>query len=225
MLKGEMRSKPPSVPTIETFAPISLTGGPARFALPLDEEFFPPALARRAVEAFIIEGQVLEIAASLDSLPLRSPAACFVCLKTVAGKLRGCIGTVEPAHETLGEEVIHNAIGAATRDPRFPSVSGDELPFLRYTVDVLERPEPATLEDLDPAEFGVIVEDNMGWRRGLLLPAIEGVESVSDQLRIVTRKAGLTSGEPYQLYRFRVHRFREAASAETFQPKEGLTDA
>ncbi len=220
-----MRSKPPSVLTFETFAPTPLTGGPARLAPLPDEEFFPPILARRAVEAFILGGRILETAASLDSRPLGSPGACFVCLKTVAGKLRGCIGTVEPARETLIEEIIHNAIGAATRDPRFPSVSGDELPFLSYTVDLLGRPEPATIEDLDPAEFGVIVEDNTGCRRGLLLPAIEGVESVSDQLRIVTRKARLASDEPHQLYRFRVQRFREAASAETFQPKEGLTDA
>lgn len=220
-----MRSKPPPVPIFETCAPTSLTDGPARLVPPLDEEFFPPALARRAVEAFILRGRILGIATSLDSLLLGRPGACFVCLKTVAGRLRGCIGTIEPACETLVEEIIHNAISAATRDPRFTSVSGEELPSLRYTVDVLERPEPATLEDLDPAEFGVIVEDNTRRRRGLLLPALEGIESVSDQLRIVTHKAGLAFGEPHQLYRFRVHRFREGAFAETFQPKEGLTDA
>lgn len=220
-----MRSK--SSPDIapEILAASLSAGGRATLLPPPEEESLPPALARRAVEAFILRRQILEVATEPPSALSPGPAACFVCLKTVAGKLRGCIGTVEPARKALAEEIIHNAIGAATRDPRFRPVSADELPLLRYTVDVLERPEPAALEDLDPTEFGVIVEDNTGRRRGLLLPAIEGVESALEQVRIATRKAGMASGEPHQLYRFRVRRFREAARAETFQPKEGLPDA
>lgn len=178
---------------------------------PPDEAFFPPALARCAVEAFILRSRIFEAGAARVSTLLSSPAACFVCLKTVAGQLRGCIGTVEPVRPALAEEIIYNAIGAATRDPRFPPVLGDELPLLRYTVDVLERPEPAALEDLAPAEFGIIVEDNTGRRRGLLLPALEGIERACDQVQIATRKAGISSGEPHKLYRFRVFRFREAA--------------
>jgi AmmeMemoRadiSam system protein A len=215
-----MRSKPSPGTALETFAAASHAGGRAPLLSPPGVESFPPALARRAVEAFVLGGRVLEVGAAPAASLWRTPAACFVCLKTAAGKLRGCIGTIEPAREALAEEIVYNAIGAATRDPRFPPVSGDELPLLRYTVDVLERPEPAALEDLDPAEFGVIVEDNTGRRRGLLLPALEGVERVCDQVRIATRKAGISSGEPLKLYRFRVRRFREAASTGTFQPKE-----
>jgi AmmeMemoRadiSam system protein A len=225
MLKGEMRSKPSPGVAPETFAAASPASGRAVFLPPPQDEAFPPALARRAVEAFVLHREILEGPTDPASALLLGPAACFVCLKTVAGQLRGCIGTVEPARHALAEEIVHNAIGAATRDPRFAPVSADELKLLRYTVDVLERPEPAALEDLDPAQFGVIVEDNTGRRRGLLLPAIEGVESVLEQVRIATRKAGIASGEPYQLYRFRVRRFREAACAETFQTKEGLPDA
>jgi AmmeMemoRadiSam system protein A len=220
-----MRSKPSSGTTLDTPAPALPVAGPGPLRPLPDEESFPAALARSAVEIFVLRGEVLEVADGPAATLLLGPAACFVCLKTLAGKLRGCIGTVEPARRTLSAEIVHNAIRAATRDPRFPPVSADELPLLRYTVDVLERPEPATLEDLNPSEFGVIVEDNTGRRRGLLLPAIEGVERVCDQILIATRKAGIASGEPHKLYRFRVRRFREAAGAGTFQPKEGLSDA
>lgn len=211
MLKGEMRSKRGHVPTSGHTAPAPPVAGSAALLDSLDEEFFLPSLARRAVETLIIEGQRLVVADVQVPPLLRVEAACFVCLKTVSGGLRGCIGTVRPAAPTLGEEIIRNAADAATRDPRFRPVTEDELPLLRYTVDVLETPEPAALEELDPAEFGVIVEDNTGCRRGLLLPAIEGVETAFRQVQIATRKAGISSGEPLKLYRFRVRRFREGA--------------
>lgn len=178
---------------------------------PADEENLPPALARLAVEAFVREGRILQAGPAFSSPLLDDAAACFVCIKTGGRSLRGCIGTIRPARGRLAEEIIANAIGAATRDQRFPPVMGEELTLLRYSVDVLERPEPARPEDLDPAEFGVIVEDNTGRRRGLLLPALEGVETVSEQVRIASGKAGILAGEPLQLYRFRVRRFREAA--------------
>jgi AmmeMemoRadiSam system protein A len=167
-----------------------------------------PALARRAVETFIREQLII----SLGSLPpdsiLNSKAACFVCIKT-AHDLRGCIGTVEPVMHTLAEEIITNAIHAATLDPRFDPVSGGELLDLYYTVDVLETPEPALYEDLDPREYGVIVEDKSSSRRGLLLPNIEGIETPDQQIRIAARKAGLTPHMPLRLQRFRVRRFTE----------------
>ncbi|HEV3470874.1 MAG TPA: AmmeMemoRadiSam system protein A [Pyrinomonadaceae bacterium] len=179
-------------------------------ASPADDETLPPALARRAVETFVLEKRILQAGEALSPPFLDAAAGCFVCIKT-AGRLRGCIGTIRPTRSSLAEEIIVNAIGAATRDPRFPPVSGRELPLLRYSVDVLEEPEPTRMEDLDPAEFGVIVEDNTGRRRGLLLPALDGVETVSEQIRIAAGKAGIPLGEPLQLYRFRVRRFREAA--------------
>jgi AmmeMemoRadiSam system protein A len=213
MLKGEMRSKSSPGTAFENLVAPPPGGGPAPLPTPTEDEFFPPALARRAVETLTLEGRILEVAMFPASPLLSARAACFVCLKTVSDKLRGCIGTTHPARAALAEEIVHNAISAATQDPRFPPVSADELPLLRYTVDILESPEPAALDDLNPAEFGVIVEDNTGRRRGLLLPAIEGIEKVCDQVQIATRKAGIASGEPLKLYRFRVRRFREAARA------------
>ena len=178
----------------------------ARELIPQDDNL--PALARRAVETFIREQLII----SLGSLPpdsiLNSKAACFVCIKT-ARDLRGCIGTVEPVRHTLAEEIITNAIHAATLDPRFDPVDGGELRDLYYTVDVLETPEPALYEDLDPREYGVIVEDKSSYRRGLLLPNIEGIETPEQQIRIAARKAGLTPNMPLRLQRFRVRRFTE----------------
>ncbi len=167
-----------------------------------------PALARKAVETFIRDGNVLEPRESSDDL-LRARAPCFVCLKTLNGDLRGCIGTIEPVKDTLAEEIVANAISAATSDPRFDPVRPAELSNLRYSVDVLSHPEPAVAEELDPRVFGVIVEDESGSRRGLLLPDIPGIDDVEQQIEIAARKAGISSGEPIKLSRFRVERYRE----------------
>lgn len=168
-----------------------------------------PALARRAVETFVLERRIISPTPAAPSSLLNQRFACFVSLKTAERELRGCIGTVEPERDSLAEEIIANAISAATRDPRFPPVSPDELPFLRYSVDVLETPEPALLEDLDPAVFGVIVTDHLGLRRGLLLPDIEGIETAGQQIQIAARKAGIAAHESLRLLRFRARRFSE----------------
>ncbi|HEX7314885.1 MAG TPA: AmmeMemoRadiSam system protein A [Pyrinomonadaceae bacterium] len=177
---------------------------------PCDESSIA-VLARIAVEAYILSGCVLEPPTFSDESPLAKPSACFVCIKTLERELRGCIGTVEPALPTLAEEVIANAVKAATRDPRFRPVSGDELPSLLYSVDVLGSLEPARLEDLNPATFGVVVTDRSGSRRGLLLPAIESIETADQQVGVAARKAGIEPGEPLRLYRFRTRRFSESA--------------
>ena len=167
------------------------------------------ALARAAAEAFVFEGRVIEPPRPPRTPLLNRPAACFVCIKTLGRELRGCIGTVEPEKRTLAEEVIANAIKAATRDTRFKPVTGDELPSLRYSVDVLGDLEPAAFEDLDPSVFGVVVTNDSGSRRGLLLPAIDGVSTAGQQVSVAARKAGLSADEPLKLYRFRTHRFSE----------------
>jgi len=168
-----------------------------------------PGLARRAVETFVIGGTELETPPNVSGL-LAARAPCFVSLKTLSGDLRGCIGTIEPVKDTLAEEIITNGISAATRDPRFAPVSIDELSNLRYSVDILFPAEPASVEDLDPAVYGVIVEDDSGARRGLLLPDIPGVETAAMQVEIAARKAGIPSGTPLKLSRFRVERFGES---------------
>ena len=168
-------------------------------------------LARNAVEAYVLCGRVVESPPFPETSPLGRPSACFVCIKTVGRELRGCIGTVEPEHATLAEEVIANAVKAATRDPRFRPISGGELPSLLYSVDVLGSLEPTRFEDLNPAAFGVVVTDRSGSRRGLLLPDIESIDTADQQVSVATRKAGIKPGEPLRLYRFQTRRFSESA--------------
>ncbi len=169
-----------------------------------------PALARATVEQFVREGIQLN-APRTDSELLKARAACFVSLKTLDGELRGCIGTIEPAQKTLAAEIIANAISAATRDPRFSPVAPKELANLSYSVDVLSAIEPTQMENLDPSVYGVIVEDEAGLQRGLLLPALEGIDTAERQVEIATRKAGITSGTPIRLQRFSVSRYSEGS--------------
>jgi AmmeMemoRadiSam system protein A len=176
-----------------------------------------PALARRSVEIFVGERRVCKVEEAYAIPFLQQPAACFVSIKTADRDLRGCIGTIEPSYPTLAEEIISNAIQAATRDPRFPPVTESELPSLRYSVDVLAKPEETQCELLDPSVFGVIVEDETRTRRGLLLPDIEGVESSEQQVQIAARKAGIAPDAPLRLYRFRVVRFRETENFNSWQ--------
>ena len=167
-----------------------------------------PALARQVVETYVISGEIIP-ASERPSETLSQRAGCFVSIKTRAGELRGCIGTIDPEKDTLAEEVIINAISAATRDPRFTPVREDELSGLKYSVDVLSQPEPARLEDLDPRVYGVIVEDETGVRRGLLLPNLEGVDTAETQIEIASRKAGIPEKSKIKIWRFRADRYME----------------
>ncbi len=173
------------------------------------QEISLPALARQAVETFVRSEQILTPPPSTDEF-LSSPAPCFVSLKTLSGELRGCIGTIEPARGTLAQEIIANAISAATNDPRFDPVRPEELANLRYSVDVLFPPEETVMSDLDPSVYGVIVEDESGTRRGLLLPDIPGIDNAEQQVEIAARKAGIRSDEAIRLCRFKVERYRES---------------
>lgn len=183
-----------------------LTSAPAAVTGDNPEDL--PGLARRAVEVFTQTGDVLNPLVSPEGL-LAARAPCFVCLKTRDGELRGCIGTIEPAKDTLAQEIVANAISAATSDPRFDPVSKRELADLIYSVDVLLPAEPVSMEELDPAIYGVIVEDESESRRGLLLPDIPGVDTVHEQVEIAKRKAGISPETPVKLSRFKVERYRE----------------
>jgi AmmeMemoRadiSam system protein A len=132
------------------------------------------------------------------------PAGAFVTLhRASTGELRGCIGTIEATQESLVKEVINNAISAATRDPRFPPVRPAELDDLMFDVSVLYPPEPiASPDQLDVKQYGVIVE--RGYRRGLLLPDIPGIDDVATQVSYARMKAGIGPKEPVELFRFRV---------------------
>ncbi len=167
-----------------------------------------PALARHAVETFTLTGEIVEPLISQEGL-LAARAPCFVCLKMRDGELRGCIGTIESAKDTLAQEIVANAISAATNDPRFDAVRESELADLVYSVDVLLPAEPAEMDELDPSVYGVIVEDEGESRRGLLLPDIPGVDTAAQQVEIAKRKAGISPETPVKLSRFKVERYRE----------------
>jgi len=161
------------------------------------------SLARQAIDAYVREGE--RIAAPPLSDPEYPPrAGAFVSLHR-EGRLRGCIGTIGPTRDSLAEEIVGNAIEAATRDPRFPPLAPDELGDLDIKVDVLHPPESCSLQDLDPSRFGVITTS--GWRRGLLLPDLEGVDDVATQVQIAMQKAGIDPGEPCAYERFKVDRY------------------
>ena len=170
------------------------------------------SLARLALETYVLSGG---IGVRIDDLPdgrtlspelLSQRAGCFVSLKK-DGELRGCIGTIAPTKETLAEEICANAVSAGRRDHRFSPVEADELSELVYDVDVLSAPEPVESEaDLDPRRYGVIVSTSDG-RRGLLLPDLDGVDSVDEQVSIAAQKGGIDLvGDDYRLERFVVER-------------------
>ena len=161
-------------------------------------------LARKTVGTYVRTGKVPQAPSPLPE-EMKQRAGVFVSIHLRNGDLRGCIGTFEPMAENVAQEIIHNAVSAATRDPRFPPIGERELADLEISVDVLSPPERVQgLQDLDPKCYGVIVR--CGWRRGLLLPDLEGVDTCEQQVSIAMRKAGIHPGEPVELERFTVNR-------------------
>jgi hypothetical protein len=161
-------------------------------------------LAREAVTSYIKDDKVLK--PSELAPEMKGKAGVFVSIHK-HGDLRGCIGTIEPTSPNIAGETIRNAISSATKDPRFPPITREELNQLDYKVDVLSPPEPAkSTMELDPKKYGVIVE--AGLRRGLLLPNLEGVNSAAQQIDICRHKAGIDPDEPVKLYRFEVKRYQ-----------------
>ena len=160
-------------------------------------------LARYTVESRALGLPPKEVA---DLPPVaRERAGVFVSIKK-HGELRGCIGTIQPVQANVVEEIRANAISAAFRDPRFDPVEPEELNDLVYSVDVLTPPEPvASLAELDPKVYGVIVRQN--GRSGLLLPDLPGIDTAEEQVAIARRKAGIPADSPVQLERFRVVRY------------------
>ncbi|MCI2242406.1 AmmeMemoRadiSam system protein A [Adlercreutzia faecimuris] len=191
--------------------PGEATAGAAAGPTPVDGADPLVALARQAVEAFTRTGEIIRRPADLPPELGERRAGAFVSLHE-RGQLRGCIGTIEPVRRCLADEVIRNAVSACSRDPRFPPVEPDELDFLEYSVDVLGEPEPVfSLEQLDPARYGVIVSHR--GRRGLLLPDLEGVDTVADQLSIAKAKAGIRPDEDAEVERFEVVRHTAGGKA------------
>lgn len=163
------------------------------------------ALAKKTVEEYCRNGYTIDSPEKLTP-EMKERAGVFVSLKS-HGQLRGCIGTFAPTSKNIAEEVIKNAIAASTQDSRFCPVQEDELKDIAYSVDVLSSPERISDKGaLDPKRFGIIV--GKGHLKGLLLPDLEGVDTVEEQLRIAKMKAGIPpSDEDYEMYCFGVKRY------------------
>ena len=163
-------------------------------------------LARNTINQYITNGIKIDIPNDLSQELYNNRNGVFVSIKK-EGRLRGCIGTIEPTRQNIAQEIINNAISAATSDPRFPAIKKRELQDLQISVDILFPAEDIkSKEELDTKEYGVIV--TLGYRRGLLLPNLEGIDSVDEQISIALQKAGINENENYSMQRFKVVRHK-----------------
>ena len=171
-------------------------------------------LAWASLESYIRSRKKLKVPKDIpselkDSLPdeiFSKRAGAFVSIHK-NGRLRGCIGTIAPTKDSIAEEIIQNAISASTRDPRFEPITEDELDMLEVNVDILGEPEDIeSIEQLDVKRYGVIVTS--GYKRGLLLPDIEGIDDPETQVSIAMNKGGIRPSEKYSLQRFEVVRHK-----------------
>ncbi len=169
--------------------------------------------AEEVLRSYLKDGILIEPSGNFSSLK-KEKGACFVTLHNRDSSLRGCIGTFLPTKDNLAMEIRSNAIAAAIRDPRFNPVTYEEFKSLMISVDILSEPElikdyneELDYSKLDPEKYGIIVEDVSHWRRGLLLPSLEGVDDVDYQIRIAISKAGIFEGEKIRIYRFTSSRF------------------
>lgn len=181
-------------------------------------------LAKQAVENFIKEGKIFEMPKDLPEEFLKRKAGTFVSIEK-DGQLRGCIGTYLPTKENIAQEIIHNAIAAATEDYRFGPVQEKELSSLSYIVYILSEPELVKdIKELDPKKFGIIVKTtpitspngtdvvfngHLPYKSGLLLPDLEGIDTVEKQISIACQKGNIDpSQEKILIYKFTVEKYQ-----------------
>jgi len=179
-------------------------------------------LAKQAVESFIKEGKIISPPTALPKEFFEKRAGTFVTIEK-NGELRGCIGTYLPIRENIAKEVIHNAIAAATEDWRFGPVQKEELPYLSYTVYILSEPELVKdISELNPKKYGIIVKTvpispsgdvvfngHFIPKTGVLLPDLEGIDTIEKQILIACQKAGIDpKNEKFLIYRFTVEKFK-----------------
>jgi len=180
-------------------------------------------LAKLVVENYIKEDKIISPSADLPQEILNKKAGVFVTIEKES-ELRGCIGTYLPTKINIAEEIIHNAIAAASKDYRFGPVQKEELPYLSYTVCILSEPKPVkNIKDLDPKKFGVIVKttpfaypnEDVGWfdgntpfKSGLLLPDLDGIDTIEKQIFIACQKGGIEpTKEKIIIYKFTVEKY------------------
>lgn len=171
-----------------------------------DEKHIYVRTAQKAVELIVTSQKRLQKPNDLPDI-FKQSRGCFISLHNKDGSLRGCIGTIEPRFDNLYDEIVQNGISAAMNDPRFDSVKLKELAQMQISVDVLTTPEETTIDQLDPKVYGLIISD--GYRKGLLLPALDAVNTVQKQIDIVKRKAGLSmvDNNDLQFFRFSSKRY------------------
>lgn len=163
-------------------------------------------LVRQSLQYYFKHKRLMEVPKELPPEMLETRRGVFVSLKK-EGSLRGCIGTFLPTTYSIAHEIIQNAYEAAFHDPRFPELTEDELDDIEISVDVLSEPTKANIEELDPKKYGIIVMQ--GKRRGLLLPDLEGVDTVSKQIAIACQKAGIDPNKHFEIEKFTVERHVE----------------
>lgn len=158
-------------------------------------------LAQQAIEEYFVTGKKIKPPVDLSDELLNQKGGVFVTIYN-GKELRGCIGTFLPTKKNLAEEIISNAIVAATQDDRFSPIIERELPELKYEISVLSEPEPVDdLKGLDPKKYGVIVKS--GYKTGLLLPDLEGVDTVAQQINIAAQKGGIDlNSEQIEIHKF-----------------------
>ena len=162
------------------------------------------SLARKTIENYINNNQALTLPNKLEKDMYNKKAGVFVSIHKM-NNLRGCMGTFLPTTNCIGEEIISNAILAATKDPRFNPIKKEELPYLEIKVDILNTPEYIeSINELDPKKYGVIVSNKE--KRGLLLPNLDGIDTVEEQLDIARKKANIADNDPVEIQRFCVER-------------------
>ena len=164
-------------------------------------------LAKQTVENYIKERKIISLLEDLPKEFLERKAGTFVTIEKNS-ELRGCIGTYLPTRENIAEEVIYNAIAAATEDYRFGPIEDKELSSLSYTVYILNEPELIKdIKELDPKKYGIIVKTET--KTGLLLPDLEGVDTIEQQLSITCQKGGIDPNqEKFLIYKFTAEKFK-----------------
>ena len=166
-------------------------------------------LAQMSLEYYLINRKPISLKEVIEELDLpeemlKSKSGVFVSLKK-DGQLRGCIGTIGPVTNSIAEEIIANSISSGVKDYRFNPVTHSEFEELVFSVDVLFPAEPISDSSmLDVKKYGVIVAS--GYKRGLLLPNLEGVDSIEHQIYIALSKAGISKDEEFKMERFEVIR-------------------
>ena len=169
-------------------------------------ESIPVVLARKSIAYYLKNRKKLPLPDDLPPELIEQQAGVFVSLKK-GERLRGCIGTFLPNKDNIALEIIENAISSAIHDPRFSPVTLDEVGSLSISVDVLSAPEEIkNNSQLNPKKYGVIVSS--GNKKGLLLPDLEGVDTIEQQIDIARQKAGIYVDEDFRIERFEIKRYR-----------------